>query len=117
MNHVEVKLQEELERLKNSSNLGLDLDVIWLPRGSNPLLGEVVGKTIKIYHSDEAKAIETLRHEFLDYNVSQAIEPYKTIANALVKLLNAEAYACKEGILEGLGKLLFSKGVAEEEEN
>lgn len=101
------KLRGELDRLKHLSNLGFELDVVWKPDSSNPLAGEVRGKLVHIYEQDETKAIETLFHEFLDYNVSQAINPYKTITNTLVKLLNSEAYACKERIIDGLVRLLM----------
>jgi len=101
------KLMEELEYLQLSSGLGAGLVVVWKPDGGNPLSGEVIGKTIRIYEADEDKAIDTLFHEFLDYNVSQPIKPYKGITNALVKLVNAEAYACKEEVVDGLVRLLI----------
>ena len=106
---TELKLQEELESLKSTSKLGFELEVVWQPDGGNSLSGEVVNKTIQIYESDESKAIETLRHEFIDYAISQAVEPYKKIANSLVKLVNAEAYAQKEGTVEGFSRLLLAK--------
>lgn len=105
----EVNLREELERLKRLSKLGFELEVVWQPDGGNPLSGEVVNKTIQIHESDESKAIETLRHEFIDYAISQTVEPYKKIANSLVKLVNAEAYAQKEETVEGFSRLLLAK--------
>lgn len=112
---LETKLDEELERLKRLSGLGTELSVKWHPDGGNPLAGEVIGKTIQVYEADEAKAMENLRHEFLDYNVSQAIIPYKAFANLLVKQLNAEAYKQKEIVVEGLIKLLSAKTTEKEE--
>ena len=103
---TEKKLREELERLKLSSGLGAGLVVVWKPDGSNPLSGEVIGKKIQIYEADEDKAIDTLLHEFVDYNISQPVKPYRGIANALVKLVNAEAYACKEEVVDGFVRLL-----------
>lgn len=113
---LETKLDEELERLKRSSGLGFELSVAWHPDGGNPLAGEIVGKTIKIHDSDEDKAMETLLHEFTDFAVSQAAEPYKEIANSLVKLLNKEAYKRKEIIVEGLIRLFSAKATTEGEE-
>jgi len=110
-----LKLYEELERFKRSSGLGIGLKLVWLPDGSNPLSGEVIGKTIRIYEADEAKAMETLCHEFLDYNISQIIKPYKNIANALVKLVNSEAYKQKENVVEGLIRLISAKSTAKGE--
>lgn len=106
---IELKLQEELEILKSTSKLGFELDVAWRPDKGNPLVGEVVNKTIRIYESDESKALSVLNHEFIDCAISQAIRPYKSIANTLVKLLNSEAYANKEEIVEGLSRLLLAK--------
>lgn len=112
---MEPKLKEELEILKSSSNLGLELSVFWEPDNGNPLAGEVVGKKIRIYESNESKAVETLRHEFLDYALSQAIKPYRAIANTLVKLVNTEAYTRKEEMVEGLNRLLSTKTMQNKE--
>jgi len=111
------RLDEELERLKRSSGLGTSLKLAWLPDGSNPLAGEVVDKTIKIYDSDENTALLTLQHEFFDFAISQAVEPYKEIANSFVKLLNRDAYKRKEIVVEGLIKLISAKTTVKGEEN
>ena len=78
------KLESELERLKRLLNLGHGLKVEWLPndvRGprGRQLSGEVVGDTIRVYERDEKAAVATLRHEFLDYAISRAIEPYSCL--------------------------------------
>ena len=54
----------------------------------------------------EEEAVETLRHEFLDYCISKAIEPYKEVTNRLIRIMNENAYRKKEGIVEALNKLL-----------
>jgi hypothetical protein len=43
---------------------------------------------IYVYEEELNKALESLRHEFLDYAISQIIEPYKQIANSLISILN-----------------------------
>ena len=46
------------------------------------------------------------RHEFLDYCLVQAIEPYKEIANSLIRMINDDVYRRKEKIVEALVKFL-----------
>ena len=105
-NNFQIKLEDELERLKKKSNFGQELKVIWLPSYDSKLSGEVKNGTIYIYEHNEDEAIETLRHEFVDYIVSQAIEPYKLVINKLIQLLNETAYEKKEKVVETLVKLL-----------
>jgi len=100
-------VQEELERELRalSSKLGIDgLKVIWSPDGSGKLSGEVKGQVIHIYEPDLGKAIEVLRHETLDYIVSQAIEPYRDVTKALIKIINDKAYKRKEEVVEKLSR-------------
>ena len=105
------KLERELERLKRLLDLGHGLKVEWLPgdardpRGRR-LSGEVAGDTIRIYEEDEAAAVAALRHEFLDYAVSQAVEPYKEVANGLISVINRDAYRRKERLVERLSRLV-----------
>jgi hypothetical protein len=69
-------------------------------------LGRRARNVILIYEEDETKAMETLRHEFLDYLVSRSAEPYQKIANLLIKAMNDEAYARKEKLVEVLAALI-----------
>ena len=99
-------LEEELEKLKHKLQIGYELKVIWIPDDNSNLSGEVRGNKIFIYERDEEKALETLRHEFLDYAISQIIEPYRQVANKLIKLINEEAYKKKERLVESLKNLI-----------
>jgi hypothetical protein len=103
---VKVKLEQELEKLKEKTGFGCELSVAWLPDQDPKLSGEVKSNTIYVYERDEEKALETLRHEFIDYVVSQAIEPYRSVANRLIQFLNEEAYRRKERVVEALVKLI-----------
>lgn len=103
---LEHVLEEELERLKSKFNMGYELKVVWVPNGNERLYGEVKEEKIFIYDKDLDKALKTLKHEFLDYAVSQIIEPYKEVANVLIRLLNEKAYRQKEALVEKLSKLL-----------
>ena len=105
--NFEPQLRAELEDLKRITGLGSGLSLIWAPDSLNPLSGEVKSSTMYIYDIIERKALDTLHHEFLDYCVSEAIQPYREVANILMKLLNEYAYKRKEEIVEGLRKLAF----------
>jgi hypothetical protein len=100
------RLIEELGRLQQKLDLGYELSVVWLPDSHSKLSGEVKGDQIRIYEEDEEKALETLKHEFLDYAISKVMEPYERIANKLIGLVNEEAYARKERLVEVLKKLV-----------
>jgi hypothetical protein len=95
-----------LEKLKHLLKMNYELKVVWLPNGNSNLSGEVKGETIYIYEEECDKALETLRHEFLDYAISQIIEPYKQVANSLILILNKNTYERKERLIEALCKFL-----------
>jgi hypothetical protein len=98
-------LETELERLKHLLGLGHHLMVKWTPKDGK-LSGEVNGNCIYIYEGEEKPALETLRHEFLDYAISQAIEPYKEVTNRLILMVNESAYRKKEKLVEALSRLV-----------
>jgi len=100
------RLIEELERLQRKVGLGYELSVVWLPDSRSNLSGEVKGDKIRIYEVDEEKALETLKHEFLDYLISKSIEPYEKVANLMIRMVNDEGYARKEKLVEALSRLL-----------
>jgi hypothetical protein len=102
----EDKLLAELELLKRKLNLGHELTLKWLPGEKEEICGEVKGDCIYVYEEDEQNARETLKHEFLDYLISKAIEPYQKIANKLIGLMNDEAYSRKEKLVEVLSGLI-----------
>lgn len=103
---TELKLQEELDLLRRITNREARLRVVWEPNPRSLLSGEVKGNIIWIYEEDETKVVNILRHEFIDLLLSQAIEPYKAIANTLVKLVNEDAYQKKETAVEAIVTLL-----------
>lgn len=103
---VRVSLVEQLAYLKNTLKAGYELDVNWLPGENEKLHGEVKGNSICIYDEDEEEALQTLKHEFIDYLVSGAIKPYERLANLLISLFNEEAYAKKEKLVEALCRLI-----------
>jgi len=103
--NVQAELEKELKSL--TEKLGINgLRVLWSPDETSRVSGDVRGKVIFIFEPSPEKAREVLRHETLDYMVSQAIEPYKDVTNALIKLLNDKAYARKEEVIEKLSRSL-----------
>ena len=101
------RLETELRQLKRFFGMGLELKVLWKPSPDGALSGEVKNNLICLYEEDGEKAVDTLRHEFLDYCVSQAIDPYRKVTNKLIVMINEEAYLRKERIVEALTKLLI----------
>ena len=100
------RLIEELGRLQQKLGLGYELSVAWLPDSHNKLSGEVKGDQICVYEEDGEKALQALKHEFLDYIISRTIEPYERIANKLIGLINDEAYCRKEKLIDVLAALI-----------
>jgi hypothetical protein len=99
------RLQTELARLKKSFQMGQDLKLQWMPN-NGPKSGEVAGTTIRIYEADQEKALDTLRHEFIEYLLTRdLVAPYKRLINKLISLFEEEMYARKERLVERLGEL------------
>lgn len=103
------KLETELEMLKAKSGVKADFKVVWLPRPDLKKEGEVVGRTIFVYSQNMDEALETLEHEFVDFVVSGAVEPYLKVVNALLSAISEQAYDKKEEVVEALLKLLSDR--------
>lgn len=104
---IESMLSEELERLQGKLGLSLGLKVVWMPNAEKGLEGEVRNGTIYIYEGDGDKALQVLRHEFIDYLItSKIVEPLVGLVNALIKSREAEIYREKERLVEMLLTLL-----------
>jgi predicted nuclease with TOPRIM domain len=72
------QLERELSKLKDKFQMAHELKIEWLPNSDNKKSGEVIGRTIYIYEKDEIKALDTLKHEFIDYIISTELEvPFK----------------------------------------
>jgi hypothetical protein len=98
-------LKHELARLKSKFKLGQELKLQWTP-GDGPKSGEVTGTTIRIYEADRTKALDTLRHEFIEYLLTRdLVAPYKRLINKLISLFEEEMYDRKEKLVERLQEL------------
>ena len=59
--------------------------------------------TIRIYEVDVTKALDTLRHEFIEYLLTRdLVAPYKRLINALILVFEKEMYDRKERLVERL---------------
>ena len=105
-------LQDELDRLKSITGIKKEFKIIWSPRQDRKKEGEVIGNTIYIYSTSSHMALETLRHEFFDLIVSNAIKPYMNLVNALLSVIGESAYKNKEETVESL--LLLCQSTANE---
>jgi len=110
-------LESELDRLKLLTGLGHGLTVVWIPRGSSVLSGKVQDNVIFIYDEELEKALCTLRHEFTDFLVCLAIEPYievtalyKAMISGLLDKLGEDAYLKKERVIEAISQILNMAG-------
>jgi hypothetical protein len=109
------RLDLELQRLKRLLNFGHELSVRWLPGSARcsagrRLSGEVRGNVITIYDEREADALATLKHEFLEYAlVEQLVAPYKRMLNALISLIEEDAYIRRERAVKRLVEVLFKR--------
>lgn len=106
MRLMQKELGLELEKLKRILKMGYELKVLWVPMGNTKLSGEVKGHCIYVYDEDPEFAVETVKHEFIDYAISKTIEPYKEVTNRLIALINDDAYKRKEKLVESLCQLM-----------
>jgi len=100
------KLEQELERLKKVLKLGYELKVRWIPNDDSKLSGEVKGEIIYIYERNGDLALETLKHELIDYTISKVIEPYSEITNRLIAPINDNVYKRKEKLADTIALLI-----------
>ncbi|MEM2518251.1 MAG: hypothetical protein QXO49_04795 [Candidatus Bathyarchaeia archaeon] len=106
-NELQPILEKELQRLAEKLELNLELKVVWNPDKTASLSGEVKEGSIYIYEADEEKAIQTLKHELVDYLItSRIVKPLVNLLNILIKAREAEIYKEKEKIVEIFSKII-----------
>jgi hypothetical protein len=99
------QLETELAHLKKKFRMGHELRLEWTPN-DGPNSGEVNGRTIRIYEADQSKALDTLRHEFIEYILTEElVAPYKQLINRLISLFEEEMYKRKERLVERMLKI------------
>jgi hypothetical protein len=100
------RLERELANIKEKLQIANDLRVKWLPT-NNRKSGEVIGTTIYIYEEDLEKALNTLKHEFIEYIITcEWVGPYKKLVNKFISLFEEEIYERKEKLIDKILKLI-----------
>jgi len=100
--------------LKNLLEITGLAGVVWKPNQLGTISGEVKNGVVYIYEYGEDTALQTLRHEIVDYHISsRLIRPLIGIINSLIKSREAEIYKKKEKKIEQLSKLLEKPGESE----
>lgn len=109
-------LNKELGDMVSATGLGSNFKICYAPLKNSALEGEVKDNTIWIYCLSEEKAIQTLRHEFVDWLIVEAIKPYEQLVNlqraalnAIFRHLQEQSYYQKENVVEALLKLIQPK--------
>ena len=106
-NGVEPELERELQRLLQRLGLTEQLQVRWVPGGKSDLSGEVIGRTIYVYTKGLPGALETVKHEVVEYLlVKHHEEDYVTMINALVNAFNQVMRKRREELVERLSKII-----------
>jgi hypothetical protein len=103
-------LEKELALLQRRTCVGYELEVQWLAgrldHQDDGKLEEVRGDTIIIYAEDPKRAVELLRHGFLEWLMNRHTKPYRQLINKLIELLEDLQYQNKEKTIETLERLL-----------
>jgi hypothetical protein len=105
--NLQSRLEHEFQRLTAKLGLNIDLKVVWMPNKTGSLSGEVKDGSVYIYEAEEEKAIQTLKHELIDYLItSRIVKPLVNLLNILIKAREAEIYKEKEKLVEIFSKII-----------
>ena len=109
MTNTEMRLKSELKKLKELFDYGDHLKVKWIPNKSSSVFGEVKGDTILIYVEGEEEAVKCVRHEFVDFCISeQIIKPPLKYINLQKCLIEDLIYDRKEKLVNKILNLIQS---------
>jgi hypothetical protein len=104
---VQKRLEEELERMKRGLNVSYSLRVRWIPCDESKLAGEVKRGVIYLYDEEEERAVETLKHEFIDHHLTREIvRPLVEYINVQKSLIESLIYKRKEDVVDKIAELL-----------
>ncbi len=103
---IVARLEEELQRWQ-ALGLGVTLrTIVWSPGARTDIEAEVAEATIRVYVAEPEAAINVVRHEILDYEISMCCRPYMALVNAMLAVTKENAYRKKEELAEKLIKLV-----------
>jgi hypothetical protein len=102
----EIELQREFDKLMQK--LGVQhLKLVWRPDLGRDISGEVRNGTLYVYEEDQDKALDTVKHELIDYLItSKLVKPLVEMINLLIKSRESDIYREKEKIVEALIRML-----------
>jgi len=101
------KVEEELSRLERTIGLGHELSVRWVPNRGFDKHGEVRDKVIYVYDVGLDEALETLRHEFIDYCISvEVVEPLVSLINLQKAMIENLTYRRKETLVDRFARII-----------
>lgn len=91
--------------------MGHELEVHWQPdtilnKEGMVLRGKVVGSVILVFDKVLEEAKETLMHEFIEYLIDKAIEPYRNKLNIFMQEFQDESYMKREQCVKALSRLV-----------
>jgi len=96
---VSVKLKRELARLRAKLGLGGHLEVIWIPDNTKRSVhGEIVETMIQVYDEDEEEAIRTLKHEFIEYVLTNEF--------LLPRIVEAKEHRRSDNLIDTIAELI-----------
>jgi len=108
--HIVARLEQELHRWQ-ALGLGVALrTIVWSPGARTDIEAEVVDATIMVYVAEPDAAINAVRHEILEFEISMCCRPYVALVNAILAVTKEDAYRTKERLVEKLSKLLGDRG-------
>jgi hypothetical protein len=103
---IVARLEEEFHRWQ-ALGLGVGLrKIVWTPGARTDIDAEVADGSIRVYVAEPEAAINAVRHEVLDYEISICCRPYVALVNAILAVAKEDAYRSKEQLVEKLSKLL-----------
>lgn len=104
---VQRALERELRRLAGELGYRGGLKVIWAPDADSDMHGEVRDGAVFIYDEEPEDALRTLRHEFLDFYITdEVIKPLIKYINLQKTLIEYLVYERKERLVEALERAL-----------
>jgi|GEM_PF-2305448 len=106
------RLIKELQRLQQTTNIGYEVKLQWLPgeiqfNNGKQLAEQVIGDTIFIYAKNPERALNLMRHGFMEWILNQHTSPYRQLVNKLITLFEEQYYERKEKLIESLMNILL----------
>lgn len=86
--------------------LGVPLQLEWVPEPTRKLHGEIRGSTIYIYDLNEEDAWQTFLHEVIEYKLKDLTQVYRALINKLIEAIEQITYKQKEEFINFIPSIL-----------